>query len=287
MSSLPKITSALVSVSGGASTAGASIAGMLAPIAAAVAAVGVLVAAFVTLMNTNEEFRTKVTTTWDNIKSRFTEFGNNITAKLNSMGYSFENFSDVVHRVWEGLCNFLKPFMENTMTFIENVIDDALTAIEGLFDIFSGLFSGNWEQMWNGIKEVFAGVWGTLGDIVKETLNTIIGFANGVIDGINLIKIGGESVDIPNIPYLAQGGILTSGTAIVGEAGPELVHVSDGRAMVQPLSSGNELTSLLETYLPYLAAGTQLVMDSGALVGSIAPDMNAALGTIAIRGGKR
>ena len=36
-----------------------------------------------------------------------------------------------------------------------------------------------------------------------------------------------------------------------------------------------------------LAAGTQLVMDSGALVGSIAPDMNTALGTIAIRGGRR
>ena len=86
---------------------------------------------------------------------------------------------------------------------------------------------------------------------------------------------------------LAEGGILTSGTAIVGEAGPELVSVSGGQAMVQPLSGNNNLEGLLETYLPYLAAGTQLVMDSGALVGSIAPDMNAALGTIAIRGGRR
>ena len=86
---------------------------------------------------------------------------------------------------------------------------------------------------------------------------------------------------------LAEGGVLTSGTAIVGEAGAELVSVSNGRAMVQPLSGNNELTGLLETYLPYLAAGTQMVLDSGALVGGIAPDMNTALGTISLRSGNR
>jgi hypothetical protein len=86
---------------------------------------------------------------------------------------------------------------------------------------------------------------------------------------------------------LADGGILTSGMAIVGEAGPELVQVSNGQAMVQPLNSGSDISALLETYLPYLAAGTQLVLDSGALVGGIAPDMNVALGTLAIRGGRR
>ena len=80
---------------------------------------------------------------------------------------------------------------------------------------------------------------------------------------------------------------MTSGTAIVGEAGPELVQISDGRAMVQPLSGSSDLAGLLETYLPYLAAGTQMVMDSGALVGSLAPDMNVALGTVSIRGGRR
>lgn len=264
-----------------------ALGGISLPILAAVAAIGVLVAAFVTLMQTNEEFRAKALGTWDAIQARFQQFGDNIVAKLNQMGGSFENFSEVVKAVWEGLCNFLKPYMESTMTFIQDVIDHALMAIEGIFDIFAGLFTGNWEQMWNGVKEVFAGVWGMLGDIVKKTLNNIISLANGVINGINLITIGGESANIPNIPMLAQGGILTSGTAIVGEAGPELVQVSDGRAMVQPLSSGNELTALLETYLPYLAAGTQIVMDSGALVGSIAPDMNTALGSIATRGAKR
>lgn len=288
MSAVPKIVSGLTGITGGAATAGASLGAMLGPIALVVAGIGTLVAAFVHLMNTNEEFRTKVMGIWDNVQTRFASFGENIVAKVNQMGYDFESFGDLVSAVWDKLCNMLAPLMENALTLVENIIDDVLTAIEGIFDIFAGLFSGNWDQFWTGVKEVFSGVWGSIADLFKAQLNNIIGLANGIIDGINLIKINGESADIPHIPPLmAEGGILTSGTAIVGEAGPELVSVSNGQAMVQPLSQGNELTSLLETYLPYLAAGTQMVMDSGALVGSIAPDMNTALGTISIRGGRR
>lgn len=286
-SMLSSLTGVISAVTSGAGAMGGVIGGLSLPIMAAVAAVAVLVAAFVHLMQTNEEFRTKVIGIWDNVQNRFSTFGDNIVKKLNQMGGNFENFSQVVSAVWDKLCNMLAPLMENAMRLVEDIIDDVLTAIEGIFDIFAGLFTGNWDQFWNGVKEVFSGVWGAIVDIFKSKLNTVIGLANGIIDGINLISVGGESADIPHIPMLAQGGILTSGSAIVGEAGPELVQVSDGRAMVQPLSQGNELTSLLETYLPYLAAGTQMVLDSGALVGNIAPDMNTALGTIAIRGGRR
>ena len=41
---------------------------------------------------------------------------------------------------------------------------------------------------------------------------------------------------IGSIPYLANGGILSRGSAIVGEAGPELLTVAAGRSIVQPLS---------------------------------------------------
>ena len=141
--------------------------------------------------------------------------------------------------------------------------------------------------MWNGVKEIFGGVWDAIVGICKGAINVLINTINAFIRGANKLKVGDVGINLPEIPMLANGGILTSGTAIVGEAGPELVSVSGGQAMVQPLTGQGNLEGLLETYLPYLAAGTQLVMDSGALVGSIAPDMNTALGTIAIRGGRR
>lgn len=215
----------------------AALGGLTAPLIAAVAAVGLLVAAFVHLMETNEQFRTTVTGIWDDVQGRFAAFGQHITDTLNQMGGDFQNFSEVVRATWDGLCNFLAPFMEDTMKFVQSVIDHALTAIEGIFDVFAGLFTGNWRQMWEGVKKIFTGVWGTLADVAKRTLNTIIRLANGVISGINSISIAGYSADIPKIPMLAKGGVLSQGSAIVGEAGAELLTMVGGKAVVQPLTN--------------------------------------------------
>lgn len=284
---LSKVFGIISKVTSGTSTLGTAISGLSAPIVAIVAAIAVLVAAFVNLWKNNEEFRTKITAIWNEIQKKFEAFEAGIVRRLNDLGFNFKSIGDVIKAAWDYLCNYLAPVFENAFSAVEAVLSGALDIITGIFDVFAGLFTGNWEQMWNGVKEIFSGIWDAIVGVLKSAINIIINSINSLISGINKIGVGDISVDIPLIPQLASGGVLTSGTAIVGEAGPELVHVSDGRAMVQPLGSGDELTSLLETYLPYLAAGTKMVMDSGALVGSIAPDMNVALGTIAIRSGRR
>jgi phage-related protein len=124
------------------------------------------------------------------------------------MGGNFNNFGEVVRAAWTNLCNFLAPFMENTMNLVSSVIDRALTLIEGIFDIFAGVFTGNWSQVWNGVKSVFESVWGTILDVAKSTLNTIIGLLNGVVGGINKVSAAaGKPANIPEIPMLANGGI--------------------------------------------------------------------------------
>jgi hypothetical protein len=154
------------------------------------------------------------------------------------MGGNFNNFGEVVRAAWTSLCNFLAPFMENTMNLVSSVIDRALTLIEGIFDVFAGVFTGNWSQVWNGVKSIFESVWGTILDVAKSTLNTIIGLLNGVVGGINKVSAAaGKPANIPEIPMLANGGILSKGSAIVGEAGAELLTMVDGKAVVQPLTN--------------------------------------------------
>lgn len=261
------------------------IGGLSAPIVAIIAVIALLVAAFVHLWNTNEEFRNNIIATWERIKSMFDQFGQGIVERLNSMGFEFENFSEVVSAIWDGLCAFLAPLFEQTFDTIADVLDFALNLLTGIFDFWAGLFTGNWEQMWNGVVETFESIFYGVKNIFDDILGGIIGGINGAIDGVRTFSKG--KIDLPNIKWMAEGGVLTSGSAIVGEAGPEFVQVSNGQAMVQPLSGHSDLAGLLETYLPYLAMGTQMVLDSGALVGGIAPDMNTALGTISIRSGNR
>ena len=178
---------------------------------------------------------------------------------------------------------------------IQYTFEAFINSMEGLVKAFSSAIQGDWEGMWKGLKQAALGY-------IDEIIASVLGLANGVVGAINSIIEAINRLGDTNITklstlrfslvdkFMATGGTISSGSAIVGEAGPEILTVGGGSATVTPLTGAGGDTNvigLLETYLPYLAAGNTIVMDSGALVGSIAPDMNAALGTIAIRGGKR
>ena len=264
--------------------------GLSVPMLGVVSSIGVIVAALIHLWETDEEFKEHMMSDWAELKASINSAAASIVESLNSMGFEFNDFSDVVSAIWEHFCEKIKYIAEGAMDFITNVFSGNFDAIRGLFDTFSSLFQGDWEGMWEGIKTFFEGVWDTIVAVFTARIDGMIGKINGVINLLN----GIDGVEITNLPTIhslitgmATGGVLTSGSAIVGEAGPEFVQVSNGQAMVQPLTGDSDLAGLLETYLPYLAAGNQLVLDSGALVGGIAPDMNVALGTLAIRGGRR
>ena len=154
------------------------------------------------------------------------------------------------------LGNILNGFFAN----IENIWNGIKQIFEGVINFIQGVFTGDWEQAWEGVKQIFSGVWDTFVGIVKAPINAIIGLINGLIGAINWVvdKVNGISFtnpftgtvygfnipNIPTIPYLAKGGILSQGSAIVGEAGPELLTMMGSRAMVQPLTSQNKTTNL-------------------------------------------
>lgn len=144
---------------------------------------------------------------------------------------------------------------------IKNFWDSAKMIFDGIIDFIRGVFTGDWERAWKGVKEIFGGIFKHLADMVKIPINAIIGMLNGAIMGINtLIKgindikfkapdwLGGKEVGfniktIGKIPYLAKGGVLTQGSAVVGEAGPELLTMQGNSAIVQPLTNQTSNTT--------------------------------------------
>lgn len=176
-----KITS-LVSKAGGLSgvmsKVGTAIMGINPVVIAVVAAIAVLVGAFVHLWNTNEEFRNKITAIWERIKGIFAGFAQGITDRLNALGFDFENFSEVVSAIWEGLCNFLEPLFEGVFTQIANILEGVFGVITGLLDGFIGIFTGNWSQVWEGVKGIFGSVW----DFIKNTFTNYMNIIRNVAD---------------------------------------------------------------------------------------------------------
>ena len=126
---------------------------------AIIAVVAALTAAFVSLWKNNEEFRNNMIAIWDGIKAKFEAFGQAITDRLNALGFDFENITEVLKAVRDGFCAVLAPVFETAFNYISVVLGTVLDVLVGLFDVFAGIFTGNWDQAWNGVKEVFSGYW--------------------------------------------------------------------------------------------------------------------------------
>ena len=150
------------------------------------------------------------------------------------------------------LGNILNTFFAN----LKNIWDSVLQVFNGVIDFIRGVFTGDWERAWSGVKEIFSGIFSALYAVAVTPLNAIIGFINTIIDGINWVISGLNQIPSVNfstvgkIPFMANGGTLLKGSAIVGEAGPELLTVAGGKTVVQPLSTN---TSRIEGLLGDIA----------------------------------
>ena len=119
-------------------------------------------------------------------------------------------------------------------------ISSVVTSLQGVFDgliqFITGVFTGNWSQAWEGVKQIFGNAFDALVELCKIPINAVIGVINGAVKGINSILgkvttipdwvpvVGGQSfsMQLPTIPMLAKGGF-TDGVSIAGEAGTEAV----------------------------------------------------------------
>ncbi len=124
-----------------------------------VAVIGTLVAAFLHLWNTNEGFREAIISTWNTIRETASTFCQRIVDRLNALGFSFKDITEVLSAVWNGFCSLLAPILEGAFQAIATVLSTVLDVITGILDVFIGLFTGNWPQMWNGVKTIFSSVW--------------------------------------------------------------------------------------------------------------------------------
>ena len=153
----------------------------------------------------------------------------------------------------------LKGFLKSA----KDVIRDVKQIFNGFNDFISGVFSGNWQKAWTGIKNIFVGVFRGLADIAKSPINAIVGgfnsvlgVVNGLIRKVNNIRfkitvpdwvpgVGGKwwgfnGFNIPTvgtIPMLANGGFVKANT-------PQLAMIGDNRHQGEIVSPENKLQEM-------------------------------------------
>lgn len=189
---------------------------------------------------------------------------------------------------FQTVANIIQNVVNVAVTFVTNQFNILKNIFNGIIEFIKNVFTGNWKAAFENIKDIIKNIFDGMKNVVKTPINAIIGFINGMISGItsgingvinalNKLKIDVpewvtkefgikdfgfniSTVSAPQIPMLAKGGTaLEGGSAIVGEAGAELINLPKG-ASVTPLTGNhdplgyNKLASKLDVMIELLAA---------------------------------
>lgn len=148
---------------------------------------------------------------WDEVKLKANEL-------LLAFSEKFLGISDCVSTVFSG---------------VQSTLQAGKAAFASLGSWLSGSFLGQWVTTWSRIRDSFAQIFDGLGDLVKAPVNSIIEQINSALAKLNAINIelpailgGGKlGFNVPEIPMLAEGGVVSSPTlAMIGEGSePEAV----------------------------------------------------------------
>lgn len=108
--------------------------------------------------------------------------------------------------------------------FVSDVYKNIKDILKGVIDFIVGVFTGDWTKAWQGVTEIFKGIWNNIVAIIEAAINFIIDGINLLISALNTIHfeipdwvplIGGKSfgISIPLVsqvalPRLAEGAVI-------------------------------------------------------------------------------
>ena len=223
------------------------------------------------LLNKFEQFRDSFKRIWDSIYNVISPVINHLWEKLNelwdehlkpmweSIAAFFMKLWTLIMDVWnnalaplvqwlveafgpltQGVFNTLINVVFALFGAIADVVSGIFRALGGLIDFISGVFSGDWEKAWNGVKDIFGGIFDSIKGIVRGVINAIISVFNWLFEGLyrkwcpivfKIGKIFGLDVDedaimnIPKIdelpPKLATGAVIPANREFLAVLGDQ------------------------------------------------------------------
>lgn len=136
--------------------------------------------------------------------------------------------------------NLVLDVVTTVIGALTTILDGFMEVLAGLITFITGVFSGDWEKAWEGIKLTFQGVVDGIKGIMRFGVNVIVDLVNGfvsvVYDGLvalirRINRIASKAAEFlgmdisipipdrpPKFPHFAKGGVVTGPTVgLIGE----------------------------------------------------------------------
>lgn len=216
-----------------------------------------------------------------NVFTRIAEFRSKMQTKATEVAKDFldkliAKIKELPSKLWEWLLktidkvkSFGKDMIQQAKETAENFAKDLIDGVKAIPDKMLEI-GGNIVQ---GLKDGIANAWDSLTSWVSDK-------ATGLIDGVKgVFGIASPSKKFRYIGEMCVAGFEDGSEGIFSDDGLEAKVSADIKTNATVSTQGSELArieSLLAQYLPQI--GKDIVLNTGALVGGIAGDMDIALG---------
>lgn len=97
----------------------------------------------------------------------------------------------IINWIVENVVPVLSPILEtignlfmNAFGIISDILNELWQVLSGLIDFIVGVFTGDWEKAWNGIKGIFSGIWTAIKGFFEGIWNSIKDIVTGAIDTV-------------------------------------------------------------------------------------------------------
>lgn len=133
----------------------------------------------------NELWNTHLKPFVDNVAGLIGSIADAVTALWNNIlkpviDWIIQNILPVLVPIFEALWNTIC----NVFGAITDTIGGIIQTFKGLIDFIVGIFTGDWNKAWEGIKTFFSGIWETIKGVVSTVWNAICGIISTVINTI-------------------------------------------------------------------------------------------------------
>ncbi|WP_035796538.1 phage tail tape measure protein [Butyrivibrio sp. MB2005] len=311
---IPKVISVVkllsLTLTGGAvpalASGAASLGGIVVAARPVIAIIGAVVAAGVLLYKNWDTIKEKAGELKENVSRKWSEIKENTSKTWNNMTDNISRSADDMKSTVSQKLDRIKQAFSSNGNGIKTTISNLWTNIKERYSIGLDNINTLAENKLSGIKDSFRSRMSQAADAVRSAIDRIRGYFN-FSWSLPKLKLphfsisGSFSLDPPSVPSISvdwykNGGILN---------GPTIFGMQNGR-LLGGGEAGKEAVAPIETLKSYIADAvadgmrgqdgqivsllqviankdTSVYLDSGELVGGIAPKMDIALGNIAWR----
>lgn len=147
-------------------------------------------------LKNGEEIMTRLTAIWDGLVTY-------LSARWNRMKESAEFIFGLLKAFWDQWGEKIKSAFSAIFEMAGNQFMAFLKVVQGFVDVIAGIFSGDWEQVWQGAQEIITGIWegilsfftgiweaiyALFGDKIDAVVERVAGFVKKIKDMMQGIK---------------------------------------------------------------------------------------------------